>query len=266
VGRYGDDMPGPDVSGRPDAASIGAALCSIDGVAQAEVVDSLADGSASVRLALTAGADEVAVATSVDTVLRRFGLRLDPARIELVEESAPAAPVPAGSPPAGPAGREPVGRVTAPTATAQASMSGAAFAKGPAAGVRAARPAIVRAVVSSDGDRVRSEVVLRWSGHEHAGVAAVAGTAVHRAVVLSTLRSLESILGPASPVQLTVVSLVIQALDDATVALVRLRLRTTTGTEWLVGAAEVHADAALSLVRATLDAVNRRLVPLLRTA
>ncbi|HEY7857367.1 MAG TPA: hypothetical protein VIC82_02605 [Candidatus Nanopelagicales bacterium] len=285
-------MPGPDPSGRPDAASIVAALRSIDGVAQAQVVGALGDGSAVLRLTLTAGADEVAVATSVDAVLRQvFGLRLDPARIELVEESVPAAPVRAGSPrtgsprlgspPAGsprlgssglgspaegPTTREPAGRVTAPTASALAAAGSTTVAIGPTAAVQARRPVIARAVVSSDGVRVRSEVVLHWSGHEHSGVAEVAGTAVHRAVVLSTLRALESILGPGSPVQLTVVSIAIQALDDATVALVRLRLRTATGTDWLVGSAEVHADAAQSLVRATLNALNRRLVPLFGTA
>ena len=271
-------MFGPDVSGRPDVASIVAALRSIDGVAQAQVMGAVGEGSAVLRLTLREGADEVAVATAVDAVLRQgFRLRLDPARIELVEESAPAAPLPAGplrigSPPDGPTSRQPAASEPAPTgsstgleASGLAPTGSVTFAGGAVAGVEARRPVIVRAVVSSDGARVRSEVVLRWSGHEHSGVAAVAGTAVHRAVVVSTLRALESILGPASPVQLTVVSLVVQALDDATVALVRLRLRTTTGNEWLVGAAEVHADAAQSLVRATLDAVNRRLVPLFGT-
>jgi hypothetical protein len=239
-------MSGPEQPGGPSLAPVRAALCAVAGVSRVEVVGAVGDGSAAVRLTLTDGADEVAVMTAADEVLRQgFGLCLDPSRIELVEESAPYAP--RGSrfltvPPdlrAGPAGRP---------RPATAPMG---------------RPVIVRAVVSSDGEQVCSEVQLGWAGHTYAGVCRLSADRLHLSVARATGSALESMLEEGPPARITDVGVAVQSLDEVPVALVRLALRVGERTDWLTGACEVRADPVQALVRATLAAVNRRLEPLL---
>ena len=62
------------------------------GVATADIEpDERPDGAGTLRLQLDPGADEVAVATRVNRVLReQFGLAVDANRVQVVEEAAPA--------------------------------------------------------------------------------------------------------------------------------------------------------------------------------
>ena len=67
------------------------ALRAVPGVAAADIeADERPEGAGTLRLQLAAGADEIAVATSVNRVLReQFGLAVDAGRVQVVEESVP---------------------------------------------------------------------------------------------------------------------------------------------------------------------------------
>ena len=86
------------------------ALRAVPGVAAADIEpDERPDGAGTLRLQLAPGADEIAVATSVNRVLReQFGLAVDAGRVQVVEESVPVVPatepsVPSASPASPPA-------------------------------------------------------------------------------------------------------------------------------------------------------------------
>ena len=70
------------------------ALRAVPGVAAADLEpDDRPEGAGTLRLQLAPGADEIAVATSVNRVLReQFGLAVDAGRVQVVEESVPFAP------------------------------------------------------------------------------------------------------------------------------------------------------------------------------
>ena len=70
------------------------ALRAVPGVAAADLEpDERPEGAGTLRLQLAPGADEIAVATSVNRVLReQFGLAVDAGRVQVVEESTPAVP------------------------------------------------------------------------------------------------------------------------------------------------------------------------------
>ena len=70
------------------------ALRAVPGVAAADLEpDDRPEGAGTLRLQLAPGADEIAVATSVNRVLReQFGLAVDAGRVQVVEESVPLAP------------------------------------------------------------------------------------------------------------------------------------------------------------------------------
>ena len=75
------------------------ALRAVPGVAAADLEpDERPEGAGTLRLQLAPGADEIAVATSVNRVLReQFGLAVDAGRVQVVEESVPLAATAAGS-------------------------------------------------------------------------------------------------------------------------------------------------------------------------
>ncbi|MFL6138608.1 MAG: hypothetical protein ACJ74O_12495 [Frankiaceae bacterium] len=214
-----------------DAREIVAALKAVPGVADAEV-DPDADGPGVLRLGLMPGVDEVEVATSVGKLLReRFGLGVDAERVQLVED----ADIP----------------VELPL---------------PLEEERRPRPAIQRMHLVSSGLDITATVTLthegRSSGGECIGTATQSG--VQRAVAAATLRAVEGLLGHRVRFELEHVEVAPIGRDRT--ALVSITMLTAAGGEKLTGAAAVREDARQAVIRATLDAVNRRVERLLAEA
>lgn len=209
-----------------DYAEIVAALRTVPGVAEADVEpDADGSGLGLLRLGLTPGVDEVQVATKVGRLLReRFGLGVDADRVQLIEDAeAPEMPTPRD------------GR----------------------------RPVISRMQLVSSGLDVTATVSLSYHGEvirgECTGTATQSG--VHRAVATAALKALEQLLGDQARFEVDHVD-VTPAGRDRTV-LVSVTMVSATGTDRLTGSAVVREDVRQATIRAALDAVNRRLEPLL---
>ena len=84
-------------------------------------------------------------------------------------------------------------------------------------------------------------------------------SAVHRVVAAATLKALADVLGPDHRVDVEAVT--VTPMGDGQVAVVQVLWATAEGSERLTGASEVREDARQAIIRATLDAVNRRLAP-----
>ena len=124
---------------------------------------------------------------------------------------------------------------------------------------RGARLLIHRMQLVSASRGVTSEVTLEIAGHEHTGSAGAASTptSVHRAVALATLRAVERALGGAVRFELEHVETTVLGTDRAVV--VEVAMITTHGSERLTGVSSVREDARQAVIRATLDAINRRI-------
>ena len=275
----------------PDAAAIEAALGVVPGVARAVVVRDASGGPGTLRLSLTPDGDEVVVARAVQRILKlQFGVGLDPGRIEVVEESLPEPPVvPAprlrvveesldgvlelgeeidallaaldqdrGPGPRFPtdvlasAARHPAGAGPSPTPSAVPDRNHSA---------ESPRLAITRLTVAADGLGVTATVTLTVDDREFAGTAdgPSTPTALHRIVAAATIDALADVLGSEHRVDVEAVT--VTAVGDGDVAVVQVVWSTLTGTERLTGASEVRDDPRQAVIRATLDAVNRRLAP-----
>jgi len=209
-----------------DYAEIVAALRALPGVADADVEpDADGGGLGLLRLGLAPGVDEVQVATKVGRLLReQFGLGVDAERVQLIEDAA--------SPEVPPQSR---GR----------------------------RPVINRMQLVSSGLDVTATVQLSYRDHlvkgESTGTATQSG--VHRAVATAALHALEQLIDNKARFEVDHVE-VAPAGRDRTV-LVTVTMVSGTGTDRLTGSAVVREDVRQAAIRAALDAVNRRLEPLL---
>jgi hypothetical protein len=116
----------------------------------------------------------------------------------------------------------------------------------------------------SAGFDVTASVTLAFGGRTAVGEARgmASPTGVHRAVATATLRAVERLVGDAVRVELE--HLEITALGSERTVVVLLTLLTRTGSEPLTGAAAVRDDVRQAVIRATLDALNRRLELLLQ--
>jgi hypothetical protein len=94
---------------------------------------------------------------------------------------------------------------------------------------------------------------------EATGTATQSG--VQRAVATAALRAIELLIGTSARFELEHVE-VTRSGPDRT-ALVSVTMVSGTGTDRLTGSAVVREDARQAVIRAALDAVNRRLEPLL---
>lgn len=215
-----------------DFHEIVAALRDVPGVTDADVEPDEDGGMGMLRLGLESGVDEVAVATSVGRLLRdRFGLGVDAERVQIVEDAEVHA--------------RPVESAELP----HQRLAG--------------RPAISRMHLVSSGFDVTATVTLSSEGSTAVGDAR--GTAspsgVQRAVATATLRAVETLSGNIARFELDHLE-VAQLGSDRTV-LVALTMLSARGTEKLTGAAAVREDVRQAVIRATLDALNRRLETLL---
>lgn len=217
-----------------DASEIVAALRAVPGVSDADLEPDGEGGLGLLRLDLAPGADEVEVATSVGRLLREhFGLGVDADRVQVVED--------------------------APLATHDVL---AVPAQRPGQ-----RPAISRMHLVSSGLDVTATVTLAASGRTAAGEArgAASSSGVQRAVANATLRAVEELLDEVpGGVRFELDHLEVNQLGggDRSV-LIALTLLTGKSTERLTGAAAVREDVRQAVIRATLDALNRRLETLL---
>ncbi len=127
---------------------------------------------------------------------------------------------------------------------------------GPARGTRLL---IHRMQLVSASKGVTSEVTLELSGHEHTGSAGAASTpsSVHRSVAQATLRAVEEALDGQVRFELEHLETTTLGTDRAVV--VEVAMITRHGSERLTGVSAVREDARQAVIRATLDAVNRRI-------
>lgn len=209
-----------------DLADIVAALRAVPGIADADVEpDAEGSGLGLLRLGLAPGVDEVQVATRVGRLLReQFGLGVDADRVQLIEDAAaPEVPV------------QPNGR----------------------------RPVISRMQLVSSGLDVTATVQLTYREHSVRGesTGTATQTGVHRAVATAALHAIEDLIGNKARFEVDHVE-VTPTGNDRTV-LVTITMVSGTGTDRLTGSAVVREDVRQATIRAALDAVNRRLEPLL---
>ena len=220
-----------DAAGR--AAEIAAALRAVPGVADADVEPDDEGGLGVLRLGLTPGVDEVRVATDVGRLLReQFGLGVDAERVQLVEDAAAEPPIEIETSPNG----------------------DHAYRK---------RPTIQRMHLVSSGLDVTATVTLSYGDDTALGEATGTATqsGVQRAVALATLRSVEQLL--ATPTRFELEHIEIAPMGRERTVVVALTMLGRAGSERLTGAAAVREDVRQAVIRATLDALNRRLEPLL---
>jgi hypothetical protein len=128
----------------------------------------------------------------------------------------------------------------------------------PADGRREHRLVLERVEVASGRMEMWATVHLRSGELMHTGTsgATATGSGMHRAVVAATARAAESALG--SRVRLDVEAVDLLGVGSDQVGVVVLSLLTGSGVDRLSGAALVRGDGPSALVRATLDALNRR--------
>ena len=277
------------------------ALRAVAGVAAADIEpDERADGAGTLRLQLAPGADEIAVATSVNRVLReQFGLAVDANRVQVVEESIPLggesdaeAPLQAAAeavsePVNAEMGSEPAedlrGRPTLTAVPGYREESVAAFAAAPTPEAlpeeqpesddrieplpaRGSRILISKMQLVSAGLGVTTQVTLAWRTQLFPGESSAAATptSVHRSVAQATLRAVEGVVGGRARFELEQLELNQLGPDRAVVVVVSMLTR--VGSERLTGVSVVREDVRQAVIRATLDALNRRLESLMLSA
>jgi len=247
------------------------------------------------RIVLAAGGEAEAVAGVARRILRlQFGVGLDPDLVEVVEDT-PATPVsylrlvetdadgvvivgedidvllasldPGPGPRFDPdvlasAVRHPAGVMASADGHSRLPEQG----RGPdaaggeeAAVIEVGRVAIGGLTLESDGLGTLATVTLVHDGRDYVGTAegAPSPAALNRSVASATLRALDGLLPPDIRLEVDAVSIL--PMSDGTVAVARVIWVTADGTEHLTGSAEVRDDPREPVIRATLDAVNRRL-------
>jgi hypothetical protein len=270
----------------PDPAAIEAAVAVVPGVSRATVVPGQRGGPEVLRVVLDEDVDAVDVARAAQRILRlQFGVSLEPGRLEIVEgQPAPSATVirlveqdaegnlllgeekddvdldallaeldPGPGPRFLPevlasAARHPAGISVQPDEI-----------EPPEAPTPLRRLAVAELALSADGLGVVATVTLVHDRAAHSGTAECLPTpaATYRAVATATLRALGDVVSPE--VRLEVDAVALAPVGDGTVALVRVIWLTADGADHLTGSSEVRDDARHAVIRATLDAVNRRL-------
>lgn len=263
------------------------ALRAVPGVAAADIEpDERADGAGTLRLQLSPGADEVIVATSVNRVLReQFGLAVDANRVQVVEESVPGPEgllepshdeeeLPRPTLTAVPGYQEFEPHAADPTDVAIESpvlepddnSGGAEQLHVDSVPARPPRVLIQKMQLVSAGLGVTTQVTLTYGGQLFPGESSAAATpsSVHRSVAQATLRAVEAVVGERARFELEQLELNQLGPDRAVVVVVSMLTR--VGSERLTGVSVVREDVRQAVIRATLDALNRRIESLLPSA
>lgn len=215
-----------------DLNAIAAAARSVAGVSSA-VVDPDEDGGVgALRLDLVPGTDGLSVAGAISRLLlERFGTVVDPDHVHIHDAADP-----------------PTQR---PVPSAVVPVQGGT------------RPTIVRSDVAVTGFEVSATVVLCFDQRAATGAArgAATTTGMRRQVAQATLRAVERLVGDA--VRFELEHLELADTGGERTVLVGLTMVSARGAERLTGTALVRDDEGRSVIRATLDALNRRLEALL---
>ena len=266
------------------------AIRSVPGVIEASVGVSAETGRGRLRIRLSPGEDHDAVCWSVATTLReRFGIALDPAAIRPRVDAGPDDAGPSGATPGMPSATGPrpvesprvvedLERVTpeqrqvfeeleeavAARLAAEAPTARSGPPVGVAAGGERLRAAIGNLVTEQGPAAVSVTATLSHGGRQgRAAVGALATRrATWRAVAEATLGALQDLTGGRLRAQVERVT--VNATEDPATVSVVLAVLGERGEEMLLGAALVRDDPERAVMRATLDAVNRRVEPWLR--
>lgn len=284
-------MPGDRDSDarRPEPAAVAAALAVVPGVLSSSTATDPDGLPVGVRIVLDDEADEVEVAALAHRILRlQFGVGLDPAHIQLVElpvgdegsQTLPDVPLPrlrlvdeerrqvleiGGEVAPLLAGIDAeVGRYgTDVLESAVRHPAGAGPVPGddPVVDVttETTRLEIIDLSVEPEGGEAACVVTVRQGGHRHVGTAP-AGSApgsVHLGLARATAAAVTHALGGVARLEVEAASVVPAGALE--VAVVQVGWWSGADYQRLLGAAEVRGDVRRTVVRATLDAVNRRL-------
>ncbi len=230
-----------------DLSAIAAALQELPGVSAAVVDADDAGGVDALRLGLAPGVDGLAIAGAASRMVHeRFGTMVDAEQVQIVDAATlpTQLPSPNASRAAKDSHKEPAEAALVPPQ-------------------RAVRPEIVRTDLVTTGLEFSATVILSWQSRAATGDARGAATAtgMHRAVALATLRAVERLARDTARMELEHLEVTQTGLERT--VLVALTLVSTRGSERLTGSAVVRDDVSRAVVRATLDALNRRLETLL---
>ena len=252
-----------------------------------------------VRLVLDSDADELLVASSVNRILRmQFGLALDEGSLEVSTTSTPISPPATSMRPPTPRlavvqnseddviSERDFGNTVIPlegdiasflgqfghgshdfheevvTAASRHPSGGRVFvpSNNPVTEVdQQARLAIAHLTLAADGLGMRASVCLSYGDVEFVGTAEGSSTSagVNRSVAEATLAAVANAIDNRERLDLEAV--VITNVSDQRVAVVQVVRFPGGAAERLTGASEVRDDVRQAVIRATLDAVNRRL-------
>lgn len=283
MGRVsGEARRGPAL---PDPVAIEDALAVVPGVARVEV--DLGDPSRPgvLRIVLGPSGDAESVAALARRILRlQFGVALDPDLLEVVDppmsylrlvETDETGAVVVGedidrllaSLDHGPGPRfdpDVLAAAVRHPAGAMASDDGRsrlpAQDRGPEpAASEHGRVAVGGLTLESDDLGILATVTLHYDGRDWVGAVegAPSPAALHRSVAGATLRALDGLL--PSDIRLEVDAVSMMPISDGTVAVARVIWVNSDGAAHLTGSSEVRDDPREAVIRATLDAVNRRL-------
>jgi hypothetical protein len=256
-------------------AELERALSSVPGIVAASVSVSEGTGRGRLRLRLAPGEDPDAIAWAVSATLReRFGIVLDPdtirPRLDTERPSTDAGVEPSGhavtiGPPSGDtdeATSEGPARAAPPADVGPVSRVASELATSASRRVRAA----IRDLVTRQGERdVEVVATLEVAGQLGRATARSVPTrrGVWRAVAEATVGALEQLTG--DHLRADVDRVVVHSHDDAPMATVVVTVLSDRGEETLLGASLLRDDPEAAVMRATLDALNRRVEPWLPT-
>ena len=243
------------------------------------------------RIVLSAGGDPDSVAALARRILRlQFGVGLDPDLVEVVEAAQPplsylrlvetdetgavvvgedidrllanldTGPGPRFDPDVlASAVRHPAGAMASNDGHSRLPVQSRQHVAEPAPDVDPGRVAVGGLTLESDDLGILATVTLHYDGRDWVGAVegAPSPAALHRSVAGATLRALDGLLPPDIRLEVDAVSMM--PIGDGTVAVARVIWVTSDGIEHLTGSSEVRDDPRESVIRATLDAVNRRL-------
>lgn len=249
-----------------DPAQVATALRALPGVSGADVERDDQGAVSALRMQLQPDADSHAVIDAASRVLHdHLGTDPEPGFVTIVAQpggGSPSVVVPAPS--SGGQRSTPAPGPAAPTPQEQAprpdpAPSGHVVVPAP----RSGRPSIDSTDVLTTGLEATVSVVLSSSRRTSTGDSRSAATrsGIHRALAQAALAALEGLA--TEQLRFMLDHVVVARMGDEDTVLVSLTMLTSRGAEQLTGAAVVRADEGSAVVRATLDAVNRRMEPLL---
>ncbi len=230
-----------------DNRDVVAAIRAVPGVAGADIEPDEEGGVGLLRLHLAAGVDDAQVASAVGRLLReQFGLGVDAEHVQIIED----ADMTRTLQDQGPTGQREGETLTEVTQSVPRQRL-------------PERPAISRMHLVSSGLDVTASVTLSSAGRTAVGegLGNASQVGVQRAVANATLRAVEQLLAGLARFELD--HLEISHLGAERTVLVNLSMLSAKGSERLTGAALVREDVRQAVIRATLDALNRRFETLL---